>query len=208
MNKKEFDSELKELMSSMTEEEIKKTIGLLDGCRALKSRKLNYDKGELTRLSATADPYGAELGFIHQGQPAGRIYTMGASLLTEDDYMRFEYVIPTTQRIWWLYNGKQAVGNKGLRPSPYDNDMGSIRPVLIIGEINGELVPGDAFSVSNERFKLLSPSLAIRTDPLDEKCTFRSFNYETSALRFFVNGWYAELVRKNKPQRTGENGVG
>ena len=86
MDKKEFTAELKDLLSSMSEEEIEKTLNALNGCKKAICKKNNQEKGEKVRLLSTTDRNEAELHFVRGKNEEGTIKAIGASLLTAFDF--------------------------------------------------------------------------------------------------------------------------
>ena len=85
MDKKEFTTELKDLLSSMSEEEIEKTLNALNGCKTAICKKNNQEKGEKARLLSTADRNEADLHYLQGKEKEGTIKAIGASLLTAFD---------------------------------------------------------------------------------------------------------------------------
>ena len=204
MNKTEFTNELKELMSTMSEEEIRKTINALNGCRSSVSRKQNRENSEKSRLFLTSERREAELYYLGEGKLEGVIVTVGASLLTSTDYTRLREELAGGDCFcggnWWLFDHYRITSGNICAPKD-STTTGKIRPVLLIERIGGNLKPGDCFHVNYDRFKLLTPSLAIRVDCLPDSCTFLGDEYPLSLPRFCVDGWYGKLIRENELQR-------
>ena len=71
MNKNDFKSELKELMSFMTEEEIETAINALIGCKTAVYMKDSQEKGEKVRLLSTVERHEAELNYVGKGKKEG-----------------------------------------------------------------------------------------------------------------------------------------
>lgn len=197
MNKDDFTKELKELMSSMSEEEIEKTISALSSCKSAVYRKNNQEKGEKARLLSTIERHEAELYYVGERIKEGTIRAVGASLLTSRDFDLLSNELPCTKDSWWLYD-RYRVSNKHRSWSNDRTKGGKIRPVIVIDEIQGNLEQGEAFYINDERFKLLTPLLAIKTECLEDLCTYTAANYECSIARFCVDGWYLRLVGDNK----------
>lgn len=199
MNKNDFESELKDLMSSMSEEEIEKTINALSDCKSAVYKKNNQEKGEKARLLSTTEPHDAELHYIGEGEKEGTIKAVGASLLTSCDFDLLCKKLPYTNDKWWLYD-KYRVSSKGN----FSNCMeagGKIRPVIVIDDIKGDLKPDEVFCINDEKFKLLTPSLAIKIVCFEDLCTYSATNYECSILKLCVDGWYFKLIRENKMRK-------
>ena len=200
MNKNDFESELKDLMSSMSEEEIKKTINALSACKSAVYRKNNQEKSEKARLFSTTERHEAELHYIREREKEGTLKAIGASLLTTHDYGLLSNKLPECNESWWLRD-KTLVSNN-LRFGYYSNNtLGRIRPVLIIEEIDGDLKVGEAFYINDEKFKLVTSFIAIRISCLEDLCTFNVINYECSILKYCVDGWYMKLIKENTKQK-------
>ncbi len=203
MNKNDFTNELKELMSSMSEEEIEKTINALSSCRTAVYKKVNREKSRKAMLFSTASRYEAELQYIGAGAKTGTLKTVGASLLTDSDFVDFgqlRSVIPYTTDNWWLHNGYLVSDNR-INWMNIKKGNGKIRPVIIIDHIHGDLTPGEAFCINDESFILLTELLAIRAACFDEFCSYTAVNYECSIARFCVDGWYMKLINDNKTSK-------
>ena len=196
MDKKEFTAELKDLLSSMSEEEIEKTLNALNGCKEVIRKKNNLEKGEKARLFSTFERNEAELHFVGNENKEGTIKAIGATLLTSDDFERTKSILPAIEKCWWLYDLKRVSGNYAW--SYGFNTGGRIRPIVIIEEINGDLEPGEVFSINDESFRLLSPSLMIKHNCFEDLCTYDAPNYECSILKLCVDGWYSRLIKENK----------
>ena len=209
MNKTQFTSELKELMSTMSAEEIARTIEALSGCKAAVKRNADQKNCEKAELFFGARGRAAKLRYIANGE-SGTLHTVGASLPDERCYHMHRWQLPKTDDFWWL-DGGRLVTDKGLRWW-YDRKelTGHVRPVLLIDRIEGDLKPGDFFSVNGEAFRLLSPLLAIRTDCLQDECTYRNhYQKEPSVVLYCVEGWFESLLRKNTAQEApDETGTG
>ena len=197
MDKKEFTTELKDLLSSMSEEEIEKTLNALNGCKTAICKKNNQEKGEKARLLSTTDRNESELHFVRGKNKEGTIKAIGASLLTAFDFEEAKKVLPRIVDNWWLYD-KQRVSDNCSEWYYNENTGGKIRPVIIVDEIKGDLQPGEEFSINNESFRYISPSLIIRNNCLDDLCTYNALNYECSILKLCVDGWYMKLIRENQ----------
>ena len=100
MNKNDFTNELKELLSSMSEEEIEKTINTLNGCRSAVYKKNNKEKGEKARLLTTTEHCEATLRYVGKGKKEGTVKTVGASLLTRHDFDLLCNNLPDTKDNW------------------------------------------------------------------------------------------------------------
>lgn len=197
MDKKEFATELKDLLSSMSEEEIEKTLNALNGCKAAISKKNNLEKGEKARLLSTTERHKAELRFTGRGGKEGTIKAIGASLLTRFDFGEARNILPGIKGDWWLYD-KGRVSNNYTERCFDQKTVGKIRPVIIVDEIKGDLRQGEVFSINDETFRLLSPCLVIKNNCLDDLCTYNAANYECSVLKLCVDGWYMKLIKENQ----------
>ena len=204
MNRNEFTEELKALTSSMSEAEIEKTIQALKECRAAVYQKQSQDKSEKARLYTVAEPHRSQLRYRGMRGADGVISVLGASLLTIFDFERLREEIPRVCDSWWLFE-KQPVINGVRYWWKNKSVICGIRPVLIIDEIHGDLLPGDSFFVSEEQFDLLSPSLAIRAVCLEEPCAYTAANYGSSVIRLCIDGWYARLIGKSETAAASAN---
>ena len=200
MNKNDFTNELKELMSSMSEEEIEKTINALSGCKSAVYKKNNQEKGEKARLLSTTERHEAELHYVGERKKEGTLKAVGASLLTSCDFDLLRSKLPSINDNWWLYD-KYRVSNNNRNWSYDSATGGKIRPVIVIDDINGNLEPGEVFYINDEKFKLLTPSLAIKSACFEDLCTYSATNYECSILRLCVDGWYMKLIKENETHK-------
>ena len=201
MDKNEFTRELNELLSSMSEEEIERTLNALNGCKSAISKKVSREKGDKARLLATVEQNEAEFHYeSRDGRSAGTIKLLGASLLTLQDYNLLKHRIPGTKDPWWLYDGC-IIKNEKVNYN-FTGTVGKIRPVVLIEEINGDLKPGDIFFINDEKFLLISQCLAIKSICLEDFCTHKTYYYECSVIKLCVDGWYMKLIRENK--KTGQ----
>ena len=213
MNKNDFKSELKELMSSMSENEIEKAISALSRCKTRVYKKNNQKNGEKARLYSTTERHESELYYVGLRRKEGTIKVIGASLLTVHDYDLLKDVLPANNDSWWLYDKsvysdcdkfRVSIRSSGREISRLENNendnkiSGKIRPVLVIDKINGDLSAGDVFYINDEKFQLLTPSIAIKTACFKELCTYNAADYESSVLRYCVDGWYMKLIRDNE----------
>lgn len=199
MNKKEFTAELKELMSTMSEEEIEKTINALNGCKMAISRKSDQEKGEKARLLLTVELNRSELRCVGSDNREGTVKIYGASLLTSGDYRDYSGIIPETKGNWWLYS-RAMIRNGELKYNyciPRDA-VAAIRPVLVVEELGEVFKPGDTLYINGGKFSVLSPYLLIKSSCLDDLCSFHAVNYECSLLKLCVDGWYAKLIKENE----------
>ena len=198
MDKKEFTAELKELMSTMSEEEIEKAINALNGCKMAINRKNNQEKGEKARLLSTVELNRSELRYVKSDNREGTIKVYGASLLTTCDYRDHSDIIPGTKGNWWLYS-KSLIENGHLQYYCYKKDeVAAIRPVLVVEELGDGLKPGDTLYINGGKFNVITPYLIIKSSCLDDKCTFGAANYESSMIKLCVDGWYMKLVKENE----------
>lgn len=200
MNKTQFTSELKELMSAMTAEEIERTIEALSGCKAAVKQNDDRNKSEKAWTFRGARGHAAELRFVAQGE-SGTLHTVGASLPDEHCYHMHQWNLPQTDDFWWLDDGS-LVTDKGIKRW-YDRKtlMGHVRPVLLIDRIDGKLKPGDFFRANGEAFRLLTPLLAIRTECLEGECTYRDQNHhEPTIVQYCLEGWYESMIRNHSAQ--------
>ena len=197
MDKQEFTTELKDLLSSMTEEEIEKALNALNGCKTAICKKNNQEKGKKARLLSTTERNEAELHFVREKNKEGTIKATGASLLTAFDFAEARKILPGIVDNWWLYD-KRSVSNNCIEWYYNKNTAGKIRPVIIVDEIKGDLQPGEVFSINDESFRYISPSLIIRDNCLDDLCTYNAINYKCSILKMCVDGWYMKLVKENQ----------
>ena len=197
MDKNEFTKELKELLSSMSEEEIEKTLNALNGCKSAISKKVSREKGEKARLLSTVERNEAELRYTSDdGKSEGIVRLLGASLLTCQDFDLLKDYITGSNDAWWLYD-KNIVSN-GHRNYAYKSTTGKIRPIVMVKEISGDLKVGEWFYINDTKFRLISQCLAIKSSCLDDYCTYFASNYECSVLKLCVDGWYMKLIRENK----------
>lgn len=204
MDKYEFKSSLQELMGTMTEEEIEKAIDILNNNKAAVYMKENHNRGEEAKFLSTADRIDSDLYYIIKRRDGtlikdGILKTLGASNLTKEDHYTFANWIPEIKRDWWLYDGYWISDNGQVFAAGWHSETTHwIRPILIIDEIIGNLHRGESFQINDESFVLISDRIAIRTMCLEDKCTFLSGSYDTSVLKYCVNGWYFRLVHENE----------
>lgn len=196
MDKKEFTSEFKELLSSMSQEEIERTLNALNGCKSAISKKNNQEKGEQSRLLATVGRNESELYYTTLDDEAGVIKAIGASVLTSDDFNKSKDIIPAVQGAWWLYEKPYCVSNNYKERSYSPNYAYKIRPVIIIDEIKGNPKRGETIYINDVSFTLLSPRLLIKNNCFEDRCTYTAANYESSVLKMCVDGWYMKLVKE------------
>ena len=197
MDKKEFTAELRDLLPSMSEEEIEKALNALNGCKTAISKKTNQEKGKKARLLATTERDEAELRVVDSQKKEGTIKTIGASLLTDSDFEEAKNILPDVKDDWWLYDKRRVSNHCSVCYFPHS--LGKIRPVIIVDKIIGDLQRGEMFYINDESFRLLSPSLIIRSSCLDDSCTYDAARYECSVLKLCVDGWYRKLIRENRP---------
>ena len=202
MNKTDFTSELKELMATMSEEEIEKTIRALADCRDTVYRKSAREKSKKAELLLTLDRHDSTLDYTEKKGKGGKLFVRGASLLSLKDYRTLYEKLPKISGVFWLYDNHRA-------PDPSRPDAktsAGVRPVIVLDRIEGDLKPGALFYINEEKFKLLTPFLAIRVTSLRDTCTFNADSYAFSLVKFCVDGWYANLIRKNEMRReSGES---
>ena len=198
MDKKEFTNEFKELLSSMSQEEIERTLNALNGCKSAISKKNNQEKGEQSRLLATVGRNESELYYSTLYDETGVIKAIGASVLTYEDFIKSMDIIPAVQHDWWLYEKPLCVSNNKTNRSYSPNYAYRIRPVIIIDEITGSPKRGETLYINDVSFTLLSPRLMIKNRCFEDRCTYTAANYESSVLKMCVDGWYMNLVKENK----------
>ena len=201
MNKNDFEIELKELMTSMSEKEIEKTIMALSKCKSSVYKRNNREKAEKSRLFSTVERNESKLRYLGKEKKEGYIKALGASVLSNKDFDKLKGKITHVNENWWLYDGychcRIRIKEK-MKSLTFDRmALGSIRPIILIEEIKGDIQPGEEFYINDEVFHLLTPSIAIKSVCLDGLCTYSDEEYESSILRFCVDGWYMKLVRDN-----------
>ena len=199
MDKKEFTNEFKELLSSMSQEEIERTLNALNGCKSAISKKINQEKGEQSRLLVTVGRNESELYYTTLDDETGVIKAIGASILTSDDFDKSKDIIPDFYfGAWWLYEKPFYVSNNYKERNYNPNCAYKIRPVIIIDEITGNPKRGETIYINDVSFTLLSPRLLIKNICFEDRCTYMAENYESSVLKMCVDGWYMKLVKENK----------
>ncbi len=207
MNKNEFTNELKELSRNMTPEQIERAIAALSKSRNSIYLKENQNKAEISRLLSTTEWNETELSFFMENAPEsselGTVKIIGASLLTREDYDKYKSNLPMGPAYqWWLYDKTPVYGSTISSRSQYA--YAYVRPVLILSDTDSSgLISGNSFYINTERFKMISNRLALKTTCLQDSCSFTSESYESSLIRYCVEGWYARLVRLNRKLNAG-----
>ena len=198
MDRTEFLNELQELAGSMSQEEIEKALDALRECRPAVYRETFKGKGELALLCETMDAAETDLPYIDTDGNTGELHVLGGTLLPPPLFDTYRSDIPICSKTegWWLFERQRVAGSvrgyeSGARPA-------RIRPALVIDGITGGLTPNQCFRTGNETFMLLSRNLAIRQGTLDSACTVSdNVYYRNSVIRYCVNGWFKNLVRKS-----------
>lgn len=196
VNKETFQKELKEILQYMTEEEINQTLEVLNNCKPRISQRSCQDKCEKARYLSGLNGCKAALHFSRRGGVTGQIHILGATILHELDFDKYKSLLPDTEDKWWLENGMYVCNNKAFYN--FNPETGKVRPLLVIDCIEGALHVGEVFYLSDEKFRLISPSLAIRSACLEGELTFPRVAYNNSGIRFCVDGWLQNLIGKNK----------
>ncbi len=201
MNKFDFAAELHELSQQMTEDEIKKAIEALNECRDRIYTNNSEDKKELSRTLKEAGIEEAVVRFRKsEHTDMGELKVYGATLLRYEDYMTYVKELPHWPGAWWLYN-KMAVKDDKIECTA---NTACIRPVLILSNPDqAGLRPGDVFFIGTDRFKLITRTQAIMCRCLKDVCTYLS-EYDSSIVRFCIEGWYAGLLRRNRTDSSSE----
>ncbi len=197
MDKNEFTTELKELMATMSEAEIEKTISAINACKTVICKRNNQEREDKSRLLGIVERNESELRFTGKNGKTGTIKAIGASLLTANDFHQYKSNMPEIEDEWWLYEAKQRVKNNVGCWAENLRIVCKIRPVIIVDKIDGDLQLGETFYINDEMFRLISPCLIIKNSCLYDSCTYTSVNYDSSLVKLCVDGWFAKLVKKN-----------
>ena len=196
MDKYEFDEELKAVVGYMSEEEIGKAIDAIDKCKRAIFKEHSRMMSEISELLQNAEQNEAMLTYSTRWSKTGKLKVLGASMLSTCDFNRYYHKIPAIGSEWWL-NDKIVVVKSDI-DWRYNKSVAYVRPILIVSDPRSSgLYPGNVFYINEEKFKLLSNSIAIKTRCLGDVCSFTE-DYENSLIKFCVDGWYARLVRVNK----------
>ena len=200
-NRNDFAAELNELLPFMTEDEIKKAIDTLNECRDDVFMNRSCDKRDLSKILLDNDMEKAVVRFRKsEHTDMGELKVYGATLLRYEDYMTYVKELPHWPGAWWLYN-KMAVKDDKIE---YIANTACIRPVLILSNPDqAGLRPGDVFFIGTDRFKLITRTQAIMCRCLKDVCTYLS-EYDSSIVRFCIEGWYAGLIRRNRTDSSSE----
>lgn len=200
MDKNDFTAEFKDLITSMSEDEIQKTLNALNGCKEVINRKNNKKKVELSRILSTLELNPAHLHFEGNNHKKGIIKALGATLLSDYEFRNYHKNIPPVKNEWWLYERKIAINGYSIW-SLRESDICAIRPIIVVDEIIGDLKMGESFFINSESFIRISPLIIIKNSCLEDSYAFNEENYECSTLKQCVDGWYAKLIKENKSEK-------
>lgn len=188
-----FTEKLDEVAKYLSADDIKKAIEQLQGCREQIAQRKNRDRYEQARCLETVEKKKVLLnGRRSNGTPV-QVAVWGATLLTEEDFKRYRESLPACTEPWWLYEPGRVADRGYVYCS---GNTAHIRPVLVLcGSEGNSLRAGNVFYIGENRFKVLSSSLAVKAVYFHDRCTNTEGSYRESTLKYFVDGWYAEIVR-------------
>ena len=204
-----FIRSLRELSPAMTAQQIEQAILTLQDSRqalfALEADKKhraymqrNMPKGD-TRLETYLKdvPVKEDYFYFQRLGKTGCIRTKGVSLLLREDYLKYRDWLPPAERDWWLVDRVLVRKDGSCRNDPKGTVLGGARPVLLIESIEGDLRPGDYFTIEENAFMLLNHRLAIRSAPLPVNCGYPYYLFTATPLYQNVDWWYRHLQWAN-----------
>lgn len=127
---------------------------------------------------------------------------MGATILTAEEYERYQHLIPIVGNWWWLrspiYNdgGVANVNTNGnVNYANRTNTNGALRPALILRVVDSKFFnPGDKLEIKGIQYTVLDisdGSVFVLSDEIIVKRRFdgNSNNWETSELKEYLEDW-------------------
>ena len=197
---------IREVSPTMNEEQIENAIRTLEDCRqdlfeleADRKRRAymekNLPKGDTRLEKYLEDMRLNENVFCFQRmQKSVSIRTLGVSLLLREDYLKYRDWLPPVERDWWLADRALVRKDGSCRNDLWDAPLAGIRPVLLIDSIQGDLRPGDLFTIEEDGFMLLDHRLAIRSELFPGlNCGYPCYVFRATPLFQTLNLWYSRL---------------
>jgi len=198
MDKIRFIEDLRAIMGSLTEEEIKKATEALSDCKNDIYKRSSREKCGRARLLSSAEKSESALQIDKGGGEKAMLRVFGATLLSSEDYLEYAVNIPECGSRWWLYDKCVSCTEGRIGTNVFPETAALVRPILITeNAAEAGLTPGKVFYTGDEQFCMISESIAVRAACLPWKFMFNADRYEETSIAMCVDGWYARLIRKS-----------
>ena len=208
MNQPDLQKEIEQLAPVMTDEELGKTLALLEEKRKKAAERGVISKKTICRAleAGLGEPALVKISELN-GQPADlKVTAIGPETLSYLDLRMYHKWISDTNHEWWLdswYEGPFIAGKSQKEATDFwysgPHNFAHLRPALILSGLeNAGIRAGDRILLGEDHFTVLSPVLALQ-----DKCEAIPFDYGDICLRKkgLLKQWFRRLVKKASDTR-------